>query len=286
MSPVAYGLAFPATRGVLGAPFPAPLEQVSGVTVTGAWGIARPLFARFSGQNRFRVRDTVTAGEQDCASPGAANAFLGADSGAVVRLYDQSGNGHTLSNAAAAQQPVFATAIGANSRAGCVFDNADDYLAGAACNQFYTADAGYFVGVFQVPSPAAAHGAVYQDNNLFGDMGGGGWFGAIASSRIATTAYDGAFKSAILSNPGAGLFAFEAWRDAGTLYAAVNGAAPASASCGSLVSSYLSGAFAIGKAYVAATAMNGSFLELAVMSGRPSQAGQIVANMKTYYGIS
>lgn len=99
MTAVAYGIAMPASRGVLSAQPRAPLDGIADVTITAAYSIDQLLLTSFGSGKRFRVRDTTTAGEQDCETPAAATAFLAGNGGAVVSTYNQTGVTRTLTNA-------------------------------------------------------------------------------------------------------------------------------------------------------------------------------------------
>lgn len=80
-------------------------DTVSGVTVTGAWGL-RLMVSGYSGP-LVRVRDTETDVEQDIyADPdGNLSPFFVKGQARVVTLYDQSGNGADLEPAAVSEQP-------------------------------------------------------------------------------------------------------------------------------------------------------------------------------------
>jgi hypothetical protein len=277
MTAVAYGLSFPATRGVLGVPVPAPLDAVTGVSITGAWSLTRRLLTSYGGGNRFRVRDTTTAGEQDCVTPD--DAFLGGHGGTVAKLYDQSGNVRTLSNTTAAQQPAFATGIGANARAGMTFDASDDVLSGGTLSNYVSATGGYFVGVASISTDlsdtvphgraivsdtSAIVGVYYANSSLYGDGQDGGRKDTAGIGQALST-----------------LFSFEWWLESGTLHLRVNGASEQTASCGALSST--AGNFLAGKRY---SATAGDIMEVASMSAQPAQADAVVADMMAYYGIA
>lgn len=280
MTAVAYGIAMPAVRAVLGRPTPAPavLDQVSGVTITGAWSMERALLASFGSGNRFRVRDTTTSGFQDCATPAAASSFLGGDSGAVVSLYDQSGNGRTLTNATASQQPAFATGIGPNGRAGAAFDATNDKLVGPALSNFMTAASGYVVAVLMFNALATTNQQVWADTSGYVALMGQ------SASTLRVYLYDTGYHTADETIAAGAVVVHEWWHQGGTLYARLNGGTVSSTAAGDVAS--LASFLGVGRVLNAWNAMNGSILEFATMSGVPAQADSVVDDMKLYYGIA
>ena len=120
-----YRFGNPAT---MGAGFVGPLD---GYSLVYAMSTGRRLLSSWTG-NIAKIRSTgagtpeqdfgAVAGLLDTA--GIAT-FLGADSGVFKTLYDQTGNGHGLSQSSASKQPAY-SATGLNSRPTMLFDGIDD----------------------------------------------------------------------------------------------------------------------------------------------------------------
>lgn len=113
MTAVAYGIAFPAARGVL-APGRLPVLDRISATPTAAFAVWK-LRAAHAGWC-MRVRRSADNAEQDIGFSGVdldtagLLAFVGMSDGLLTRFYDQSGNGRDLSQAVAAQQPKIVSA--------------------------------------------------------------------------------------------------------------------------------------------------------------------------------
>jgi hypothetical protein len=279
MTMVAYGLAFPASRGVLGVPVPSPLDQIGGVTITGAYSLARLLLSSFAGQSRGRVRDTSGAGTSfaDFETPAQATTFLAGNPGAIVSLYDQTGNARTFANATAGAQPAFETGIGSNSRAGVTYDATDDKLSGPNWQTFISTSAGWAYTVARLNS--------HTGNGRMFWTTAGGYRSAFASTTgLYALGYDGANRvTPLLPLPDIGdLFVYEWWHEGGTLYCAVNGGTPQSIALGSGGAADVATLFG----YNTVTALDATILEHVFASARPAQADDVVADMKSYYGIA
>lgn len=125
-------LPFPPYRfgnpAAMGAGFVGPLD---GYSLVYAMSTGRRLLSSWTG-NIAKIRSTgagtpeqdfgAVAGLLDTA--GIAT-FLGADSGVFKTLYDQTGNGHGLSQSSASKQPAY-SATGLNNRPTMLFDGIDD----------------------------------------------------------------------------------------------------------------------------------------------------------------
>jgi len=115
---------------------PVLLDNIS-VPATNAYSCFRKLRASYTGP-AFRVRRSSDSAEQDIGFTGAILdqaallAFVGADSGYVSVLYDQSGNVRNLAQATAAAQPRIVNAgvieKHASGRPAMYFDGVDDRL--------------------------------------------------------------------------------------------------------------------------------------------------------------
>jgi hypothetical protein len=277
---VGYGIAFPASRGILTPAPPAPLDRVTGVTVTGAWGFARRMLTSFGGGARARLRDTVTAGESNAVTADDATAFLGGHAGVIVSAYDHSGNGRTFTNATASQQPAFTAALAAaNNRAAFGFDASDDVLIGPNLSVLATVGSGYIVAV----AICNAFSGSVVGATLFGTNINSYLFTSSIASGVHASFFSGSAISPAEFAGTAGVpFVVEVWWNGTNAFLAVNGAPPHGVACGALGGT---NTFVVGKVnYGSAT--NGSVMEIATMSARPTQADAIVADMKSFYGIA
>jgi hypothetical protein len=238
-----------------------------------------------------RVRDTSGAGTSyaDVKSQYAALTFLGGHAGAVVSLYDQTGNGHALTNATATQQPAFATGIGALSRAGATFDNTDDTFAGPSIDSFVSNTDGYAICVGQFDALTVNSADPFANQPL--------WCTKVAGHGVFARSTGGLYSYLYSTNPGQSavggtisastLFVHEWWHGGGQLYSRVNGGATYQVTCGS--SAPVAGRLLVvgrDNGRVNNPAANSSVCELVLMSSRPAQADAVVANMMAYYGIA
>jgi hypothetical protein len=288
MTQVAYGAAFPASRGTLAPPVAPALDRVTGVTITGAWSLSRPLLTGFAADARFSLRDIVTGVTGDAITPAGALAFLGGHAGAVVGLYDHSGNGRTLTNATATQQPAFATGIGALSRAGATFDNTDDTLAGPSIDSFVSNTDGYAICVGRFNALTVNAADPWANPSLWTTKLGGHGVYARSTGSVFSYCYStapGQSAAGATISP-ATLFVHEWWHGGGQLYSRVNGGATYQVTCGS--SAAVAGrVLRVGRddGRVSNPAANSSVCELVFMSSRPAQADAVVADMMAFYGI-
>jgi hypothetical protein len=287
MMEVAYGIAFPASRGVLAPPVAPALDAVTGVTITGAWSLNRPLLTGFGSADRFRVRDTVTADATDAVTPAGALSFLSGHAGAIVSLYDHSGNGRTLTNAVVTQQPAFVSGIGALSRAGASFDASDDVLKGAPTLNFMSASSGYVMVVAKTIALTTSDATRFKNQQLW--MTVGGWAGATA--RIGGAIDSCNFSSSAQYAEGASasaedaMFVHEWWHEGGVLYSRANGGTTYQVASGN--TGNMSSSFCLGRGWDGAGAhgTNGAIVETICMTARPAQADAVVADVMAFYGI-
>lgn len=109
---------------------PRPYDEVVSAAPVGAWGLRR-LVTGYAGP-AVRVRDTNDNSEQDVGfdSEGLLATFTTVGDAAVVRLYDQSGNGEDLVQATATRQPILIPDATPASRPAIKFDGVDDHLMG------------------------------------------------------------------------------------------------------------------------------------------------------------
>lgn len=104
-------------------------DTVSGQPVVGAWGV-RKLVSTYTGP-LVRIRDTVGSAEQDVGigSDGWLATFSVGGNAAVVKVYDQSGNGNHIEQANTAKQPLLVRpGVSVSGRPAIRFDGSDDYL--------------------------------------------------------------------------------------------------------------------------------------------------------------
>lgn len=183
MTSVAYGIAMPASRGVLGRPFPLLVDRLSAAP-TAAFATFRLTWAYIG--PCIRVRRSSDNQEADIGSAGASLdtasllSFCGAGDGFITKWYDQSGNARHLSQATALNQPQIVTAgsliATINGLPSVQFDGTNDLLAGAALANFVTATA---YGIVSLSRPAAggSDDTLVNERALFGDAGGNIWHG-------------------------------------------------------------------------------------------------------------
>lgn len=105
-----------------------------GYTIVGAWGL-RKLISSYSGPI-VRIRDTVGNAEQDvyAAASGELNSFTVSGNAAIVKVYDQSGNGADLGQTSTGLQPLLILNATGNGKPAARFDGSDDYLRDATAS--------------------------------------------------------------------------------------------------------------------------------------------------------
>ena len=150
---------------------------------TGAWG-TRKMFAAYGGQC-LRIRRSSDQAEQDIGFSGQALdtsallSFTGAAHGFVATLYDQTGNGRSLSQSTAANQPQLVasgaviTSIG--GQPSLDFNGSSHYLESAvAMSNFLTAAAGTIAVVFSLDTFTTSVGSPfpYNDSAIWADSAG------------------------------------------------------------------------------------------------------------------
>jgi hypothetical protein len=289
MTVAAYGLATPFMRGVLQPPH-APLDRIGGVTITGAWGISRPLLSSFGAADRLRVRDTSGTGTafDDVPSAAAALEFLNGSAGAVVSLYDHSGNDRMLTNAAADQQPAFTDDVGSLFRSGATFDAVDDYLNGDVLSEFMTNAAGYVVCAGLFAALTANDASLFKNQPLWRVITTSCGTFAKSDGALYGYGFDSGPKYALGASIGEDTpFVHEWWHDSGTMYSRLNGGAVYQAALNAFPSVVMSRAFGLGRdnATAGAPGANATILEIATLSARPAQADALAADMMAFYGI-
>lgn len=105
-----------------------------GYTVVGAWGL-RKLISTYSGPI-VRIRDTVGNAEQDvyANTDGELNSYTVSGNAAIVKVYDQSGNGADLGQTSTGLQPLLVLNATGNGKPVARFDGSDDYLRDATAS--------------------------------------------------------------------------------------------------------------------------------------------------------
>ncbi len=190
MTSVAYGIAMPASRGVLGRPFPLLIDRLSAAP-TAAFATFRLTWA-YAGAC-IRVRRSSDNVEQDIGFVGSALdtaallSFCGAGDGFVAKWYDQSGNARHLAQANAGLQPRIVSA-GAlittiNGLPSVQFNGANNYLAGIALSN-YVAASNYTTIALSRPSAGSASDSGYLPGP-FNDTLGYYWHGFGATKFVA-----------------------------------------------------------------------------------------------------
>lgn len=111
----------PAYRSLLSSRYTGPLDTAGTDVAAGAYSVARLLTYKYAGAI-LRIRRSSDNAELDINAKadgtidtGAINTFIGAGSGFIVKLYDQTGNGRHMVQSTAAQQPSY-VASGLNSK--------------------------------------------------------------------------------------------------------------------------------------------------------------------------
>lgn len=111
---------------------------LDGITTAAAWSVARLLYTSYTGNPLIYVRRSSDNAGMNIGADASGNldtatllSFVGAGSGYVWVVYDQSGSGRHLLNATASQQPRIVNAGTLETQGGrpcCVFDGTDDFL--------------------------------------------------------------------------------------------------------------------------------------------------------------
>jgi hypothetical protein len=146
MTSVAYGIAMPVSRGVLGRPLPLLLDLISAApTAAFATWKLRNLYAGAC----IRVRRASDNAEQDIGFSGnlldttALLAWCGSGDGFVTKFYDQTTNARNLSQATAANQPKIVSSgaliADINGQPSIQFNGSSHVLSGAALSNFVIA---------------------------------------------------------------------------------------------------------------------------------------------------
>ena len=180
MTSVAYGIAIPASRGVLGQPTSLLLDRLSAAP-TGAFATFK-LSSTYAGPCLRAIRHSDGA-EQDIGFSGNALdtagllTFAGAGDAFVKTHYDQSGNARHLIQATQAKQPKIVSAGNListiNGLPSILFDGTASNLAGPAISNFLNANA-YGAVSLSCPSAGAATDNGYQGRAPIAD-GSGFW---------------------------------------------------------------------------------------------------------------
>lgn len=106
-----------------------------GYTIVGAWGL-RKLISTYSGPI-VRIRDTVGNAEQDVyanSTTGELNSYTVSGNAAIVKVYDQSGNGADLGQPTTTLQPLLILNATGNGKPAARFDGVDDFLRDATAS--------------------------------------------------------------------------------------------------------------------------------------------------------
>jgi len=173
----AYGIAFPASRGVL-APAARLLARLS-ASPTGAYA-TWVLSSTYAGA-LLRVRRSSDNTEQDIGRAGgfldvaALLAFVGAGNGFVTKWYDQSGHAHDFSQATAANQPQIvsggALITDLNGLPSPQFNGTSQYLGGPPQEQVFTNAGWSSFGLARPLAGGANASQPYTGPQVLGDIG-------------------------------------------------------------------------------------------------------------------
>jgi hypothetical protein len=201
MTSVAYGIAFPASRGVLG-PGPALLLDRLSAAPSAAFAPWK-LRSAYAG-NSMTARRSSDSATQDIGFAGgnldsaALTTFCGAGDGFISGYYDQSGNGKNLAQATAANQPqivssgaLIATVNGLPSPQ---FDGSSDMMAGANLTNFITAAAYTVVTLVRIASAFGSDATQYDQPSAVGSASGYLWH-SYGATRVSLGHFAGGVKS-------------------------------------------------------------------------------------------
>lgn len=170
---------------------------IDSVTVAsvGAWSANRKLRSAYAG-SALRVRRSSDNTEQDIAFTGgglvdttALSTFVGAGSGYLTKLYDQSGAGKDMVMATVASQPRVVNAGALDATGGILFpvwDGVDDYLMTATGVGLYSAGAATMVAV--VRGAAATTKRLFAEGHSTSGSGAYSLLGSMSSSASKRTA--------------------------------------------------------------------------------------------------
>ncbi len=136
-------------------------------TVRGAWGL-RTLLTSYTGP-LVRIRDTSNNAEQDvyANASGYLNAFTVTGDAAVVKIYDQTGNGSDLVQATSSLQPLLVTNTTMLGGPSIKFDGVDDYMVDTKAAATSSASIAYLVsnpvivGLYGAGQPREAYAAYW-----------------------------------------------------------------------------------------------------------------------------
>lgn len=201
MTAVAYGIAMPASRGVLGRPVPLVLDRISAAP-TAAFATFKLKWS-YAGAC-IRVRRSSDNAEQDIGfingslDTNALLSWCGAGDGFVTKWYDQSGNARHWAQATAASQPkiVAAGALIAdiNGLPSLRFNGSSNWMsAGLALSNYISASAYAVMALARPTSAPADPGNPAQAAQFTADRSG--WFGqGFNSTNFSAGHYDSAWR--------------------------------------------------------------------------------------------
>jgi len=198
MTGVAYGIAFPASRGVLG-PGPALLLDKLSAAPSAAFAPWK-LRSAYAG-SCLSARRSSDSGTQDIGfsgsnlDTGALTTFCGAGDGFVSKYYDQSGNSRDLAQATAANQPQIVSS-GApittlNGLPSPQFDGSNDVLTNSTLGNFVTASAYTLVSLVRIPSVSGAGDVVQYDQPSAVNAASGWLWHSYGGTRVSLGHYSG-----------------------------------------------------------------------------------------------
>lgn len=208
MTSVAYGVAMPASRGVLGRPVRLLLDSITAApTAACATWKLRDLY----GGPALRVRRSSDNAEQDIGFAGglldttALLAWCGSGNGFITKWYDQSGNARHWAQATAASQPKIVTSGALIADIGGLpsiqFNGSSNWMSGGLAASNYLSAAAYGVMALTRPTSAPADNGSNptQGCQIFADRSS--WIGQCFYSTVfACGHYDTAWSRVTIAD--------------------------------------------------------------------------------------
>jgi hypothetical protein len=244
---------------------------------TGAYSTIRRLRTGYTG-SLIRVRRSSDNTEQDIGYGGdnyldqsALTTFVGANSGFITKIYDQSGNTRDLAQSTSGNQPRIINAGTLSAINGLpaaeFYDSNKDLTSGIAVSNFITAAAYTAVCVAR---PTAGSGTTYQGPPLWAESGGY-WYATMNATSMNIGHWDGANKAATVnvSYPFKGVVT--ARRGSGeTVRASINGGTETQSGAANNVQN-VTGTMRVGIGYLSAR-FTGNMSELVIFASKLSDA--------------
>lgn len=247
-----------------------------GGTLSGAWGMFR-LTEHWTG-NLVTIRESAASTSDDfgvsddniLVDIDGIDAFIGAGSGYVSQLYDQSNNAHPLVQATTSKQPLYDPEVGDAELPAAAFDGSNDHLAtAAAMSTMISTTVGYMVVVGLIDA-LTLDSATSTSNAL---LAGGSAAKTGLYARLGGALYgmndDGSVEANTDHAPLLVPFVAEWRHTGGLLYSRVNGGTELSVTSGTTAS--LAGNLNVGDLSGGSHPLDGNLFAILTFSSIPSE---------------